>query len=125
VLPDRYALVGYPRQGAPTVDLSAEPFGCMLVDPFETTLVVREQLLRILPDPVTVLAARRVIVLEGQLPDDLVGFMAALSAAIADRGIWLLALGAATRDHLLVADNQLAEAIDALAALAGANTPAP
>jgi hypothetical protein len=97
----------------------------MLVDPFETTLVVREQLLRILPDPVTVLAARRVIVLEGQLPDDLVGFMAALSAAIADRGIWLLALGAATRDHLLVADNQLAEAIDALAALAGANTPAP
>jgi hypothetical protein len=97
----------------------------VLVDPFETTLVVREQLLRSLPEPATVLAARRVIVLEGQLADDLVGFMAALSAAIADRGIWLLALGAATRDHLLVADNQLAEAIDALAALAGANTPAP
>jgi hypothetical protein len=97
----------------------------VLVDPFETTLVVREQLLRALPEPATVLAARRVIVLEGQLADDLVGFMAALSAAIADRGIWLLALGAATRDHLLVADDQLGEAIEALAALAGANTPAP
>jgi hypothetical protein len=97
----------------------------VLVDPFETTLVVREQLLRTLPEPATVLAARRVIVLEGQLADDLVGFMAALSAAIADRGIWLLALGAATRDHLLVADDQLAEAIEALAALAGVNTPAP
>ena len=97
----------------------------MLVDPFETTLVVREELLRVLPEPATVLAARRVIVLEGQLADDLVGFLAALSAAIADRGIWLLALGAATRDHLLVADDQLAEAIDALAALAGENTPAP
>jgi hypothetical protein len=97
----------------------------VLVDPFETTLVVREQLLRALPEPATVLAARRVIVLEGQLADDLVGFMAALSAAIADRGIWLLALGAATRDHLLVADDQLAEAIEALAALAGVNTPAP
>jgi hypothetical protein len=97
----------------------------VLVDPFETTLVVREQLLRALPEPATMLAARRVIVLEGQLADDLVGFMAALSAAIADRGIWLLALGAATRDHLLVADDQLAEAIEALAALAGANTPAP
>ena len=97
----------------------------MLVDPFETTLVVREELLRVLPEPATVLAARRVIVLEGQLADDLVGFLAALSASIADRGIWLLALGAATRDHLLVADEQLAEALDALAALAGANTPAP
>jgi hypothetical protein len=97
----------------------------VLVDPFETTLVVREQLLRSLPEPATVLAARRVIVLEGQLADDLVGFMAALSAAIADRGIWLLALGAATRDHLLVADEQLAGAMDALAALAGENTPAP
>jgi hypothetical protein len=97
----------------------------VLVDPFETTLVVREELLRVLPEPATVLAARRVIVLEGELADDLVGFLAALSAAIADRGIWLLALGAATRDHLLVADDQLAEALDALAALAGANTPAP
>ena len=97
----------------------------MLVDPFETTLVVREELLQALPEPATVLAARRVIVLEGQLADDLVGFMAALSAAIAERGVWLLALGAATRDHLLVADDQLAEAIDALASLAGDNTPAP
>jgi hypothetical protein len=97
----------------------------VLVDPFETTLVVREVLQRSLPQPATVLAARRVIVLEGQLADDLVGFMAALTGAIADRGIWLLALGAATRDHLLVADEQLAEAIDALASLAGENTPAP
>jgi uncharacterized protein len=97
----------------------------VLVDPFETTLVVREELLRSLPQPATVLAARRVIVLEGQLADDLVGFMAALARAIADRGIWLLALGAATRDHLLVADDQLAEAIHALASLAGENTPAP
>jgi hypothetical protein len=97
----------------------------VLVDPFETTLVVREELLRSLPAPTTVLAGRRVIVLEGQLANELVGFMAALSGALADRGIWLLALGAATRDHLLVAADQLAEAIQALASLAGENTPAP
>jgi hypothetical protein len=97
----------------------------VLVDPFEATLVVREELLRSLPAPATVLAARRVIVLEGQLADDLVGFMAALTAALADRGIWLVALGAATRDHLLVADDQLGEAIRALASLAGENTPSP
>ena len=45
--------------------------------------------------------------------------MAAITAALAAHGIWLLALGAATRDHLLVADDRLADALAALAALAG------
>jgi hypothetical protein len=121
-LPGRYALVGYPPGAAPLPDLVAEPFGCVLVDPFETTLVVREALAKTLPEPATLLADRRVILLEGQLDDDLVGFMAAVTAALADRGIWLLALGAATRDHLLVADDQLAEALDALEGLAGRST---
>ena len=71
------------------------------------------------------LADRRVILLEGQLDDDLVGFMAAVTAALAERGVWLLALGAATRDHLLVADDQLAEALDALESLAGGSSSAP
>jgi hypothetical protein len=97
----------------------------VLVDPFETTLVVRCELVETLPEAATVLDGRRVILLEGRLGDDLVGFMAAVTAALAERGIWLLALGAATRDHLLVADDRLAEALAALASLAGANTPAP
>jgi uncharacterized protein len=91
-------------------------------DPFETTLIVRAAVAETLPEPTTLLGDRRVIVLEGQLDDDLVGFMAAVTTALAERGVWLLAIGAATRDHLLVADDQLARALDALEALAGRNT---
>jgi uncharacterized protein len=97
----------------------------VLIDPFETTLVVRADLVGTLPEPATLLGERRVIVLEGQLPGDLVGFMAAVAGALGERGVWLLALGAATRDHLLVADDQLADALDALASLAGRSNPAP
>ncbi len=45
--------------------------------------------------------------------------MAAIAAALAERGIWLLALGAASRDHLLVADDRLEDALDALACAGG------
>ena len=87
--------------------------------------MLRSELASALPEPATLLADRRVILLEGQLGDDLVGFMAAVTAALAERGIWLLALGAATRDHLLVADDQLDDALAALASLAGRNNTAP
>ena len=107
------------------VDLSAESFACVLIDPFETTLVVRSELVETLPEAATMLGDRRVLLLEGQLPGDLVGFMAAVSGALGERGVWLLALGAATRDHLLVADDQLQDALDALASLAGRSNPAP
>jgi hypothetical protein len=47
--------------------------------------------------------------------------MAAVATALAERGVWLLALGAATRDHLLVSDEQLETALGALRALAAAS----
>jgi hypothetical protein len=97
---------------------AGEPFACVLHDPFETTAIVRESTAAGLPEPLTSLTGRRVILLEGQLPDDLHGFMAAVAGALAAEGIWLLALGAATRDHLLVADEDLATALAALRALA-------
>jgi hypothetical protein len=112
-------LLGYTRGSAPAVELADEPFACVLHDPCETTLIVRTALAAALPEPATLLGDRRVILLEGTLPDDLVGFMAAVSAALAEGGIWVLALGAATRDHLLVGDDRLADALAALHALAG------
>jgi hypothetical protein len=84
---------------------------------------VRSALASALPAPASRLDHRRVILLEGQLPDDLHGFMAAVATAIAERGVWLLAIGAATRDHLLVADDQLVEALGALRALADQHAP--
>jgi hypothetical protein len=95
----------------------------VLHDPFETTVIVRSALVETLPEPATRLDDRRVIVLEGQLPDDLHGFMAELARALAERGVWLLAVGAATRDHLLVAEEQLDVALAALRALAGRAQP--
>jgi uncharacterized protein len=114
-------LLGYPPGAAPAVALADEPFACLLHDPLETTLIVREQVAAGLPAPQTSLGGRRVILLEGQLPDDLHGFMAAVAGALAGAGVWLLALGAATRDHLLVADEQLEPALGALRALAAAS----
>jgi hypothetical protein len=90
-------------------------------DPFETTLVVRAGLADALPEPGSRLDDRRVLLLEGQLGDDLHGFMAAVSGALGARGVWLLAIGAATRDHLLVAEAQLDDALDALGGLASQN----
>jgi hypothetical protein len=125
-LPDRYALVGYPIGGEmPPLDLADEPFAYVLSDTLELTLIVRSSVAERLPTPATLLGDRRVILLEGRLGDDLVGFMAAVTAALAERGVWLLALGAATRDHVLVADDQLDDALDALASLAGRNNTAP
>ena len=97
----------------------------MLYDPFETTRVVRAELADALPEPGSRLDDRRVILLEGQLGDALYGFMAAVAGALGARGIWLLAIGAATRDHLLVAEAQLDDALDALGGLASQNRLQP
>jgi hypothetical protein len=118
-------LLGYRPGDAPELDLAHEPFACTLRDPYETTLIVRAAVAERMPAPATRLDRRRVILLEGQLDDELVGFMAVVTATLAERGIWLLALGAATRDHLLVAEDQLEDALGALEQLAGRNTPGP
>ena len=44
----------------------------------------------------------RVIVLTGKLHPDLTGFMSTIAGALAERGIPLVPIGAATRDHLVV-----------------------
>jgi hypothetical protein len=118
-------VLGYARDTVPAVDLAREPFACVLHDPFETTLILRSAVAETLPPALSVLDGRRVILLEGQLADDLHGFMAVVSGALAERGLWLLAVGAATRDHLLVADADLDDALDALRRLAGREQDAP
>lgn len=104
LLEDEYALLGYERGVAPASPdaLSAESFGARIDDPFETTFVLRIALARTLPPPATEQSPLRVIVLAGELPHNLTGFMSTLAGALAERGIPLVPLGAATRDHLLV-----------------------
>jgi hypothetical protein len=77
---------------------------------------VRERLVDTLPPPASATRGLAAVVLPGELDPQLTGFMAALAAALAARGVPLVPIAAATRDHLLVPAARLD---DALAALAG------
>jgi len=104
LLEDDYALLGYERGTAPASPdaLSAESFGVRIDDPYETTFVLRTALARTLPPAATEQSPMRLIVLSGELPHDLTGFLSTIAGALAERGIALVPLGAATRDHLLI-----------------------
>jgi hypothetical protein len=100
-----------------------EPFCALIVDKDEVTLVV--------PHDVPVeFGARlrgheaiayqyRLITIDAVLPPDLVGFMAKISAALADAGVTLLPYAAFSRDHLLVPEAQFETAMAALQKLKG------
>jgi uncharacterized protein len=59
----------------------------------------------------------RVISFDLDLPGGLVGFMAAISGALAAAGVPLLAVCAYSKDHLLVREEHLDAALEAIAAL--------
>ncbi|HEX9441147.1 MAG TPA: ACT domain-containing protein, partial [Roseiflexaceae bacterium] len=59
----------------------------------------------------------RVISFDLDLPDDLVGFLAAAGRAIADAGVPILAICAYAKDHIMVREPHLAAALAALDAL--------
>lgn len=63
----------------------------------------------------------RVISFDVDLPPDLLGFMAALSATMASAGVPLLAVSSFARDHLVVREADLEWATDAIAALVAAH----
>lgn len=99
-----YAMLGYERGTAPPSppELAAESYAVRIDDPFETTMVLRRELADRLPQAATRVDGLRVIVLVGQLDPELTGFMSTVAGALAERGIPLVPMGAATRDHLLV-----------------------
>jgi uncharacterized protein len=62
----------------------------------------------------------RVISFELDLPNDLVGFLAVASRALADAGVPILAICGYTKDHILVREEHLERTLAALGALGGA-----
>jgi hypothetical protein len=62
----------------------------------------------------------RVISFDLDLPNDLVGFLAVASRALAEAGVPILAICGYTKDHILVREEHLERALAALGALAGA-----
>jgi hypothetical protein len=104
LLDGEYELVGYERGTAPPSPeaLTAESFAVRIDDPFETTFVLRRELGASLPQPAARIGPLRAIVLAGELPSDLTGFMSTIAGALAERGVPIVPVGAATRDALLV-----------------------
>jgi hypothetical protein len=99
----------------------AGSFWQLVVEPEIVTLVVTEAEWRTIGHAFPHARAERgyrVISFDLDLPDGLVGFMAAVSGALAAVGAPLLAVCGYTRDHLLVRVQHLDAALAALAALA-------
>ena len=121
--PDELALVQLPRPLAPRVApvVSALPgFWSLTLDDLELTLVLPtadwQKLAPSWPEA-TVARPYRLLTFDLPLPLDLVGFLAAVSAALAAKGLSIYALSAFTRDHLLVRAEDLPAAAAVLAAL--------
>lgn len=95
-----------------------EPFMAMIVDKDEVTLVLTEaeatEFSRRLPGARKSEAHYRLITFDIELEPTLVGFMASVSAILAEAGVTLMPFAAFARDHLLVPVAQYEQAIAAL-----------
>jgi hypothetical protein len=96
----------------------SEPFCALIVDKHEVTLIVPPEALEAfakrLRDHAVIESRYRLITIDAVLPPDLVGFMAAISTALANAGISILPYAAFSRDHLLVPEAQFDTAIASL-----------
>lgn len=125
VRPERFALVGLqPRERQLALRLfpsDTSPFTLLFNEPEMVTMVLPETAWRSIAPAfprARVQRPYRVISFELDLPADLVGFMAAVTRQLADAGVPLLAACGYTRDHLMVLDEHLTNAMAALDRLA-------
>lgn len=100
---------------------TGDPFCALIVDQHEVSLVIPseayEDFIPRLRDHTANPERYRVITIDVELPPDLVGFMAAVSAALAQAGIPIMPYAAYSRDHLMVPERFLPEALRVLEAL--------
>ena len=125
--PERFVLVGLaPRERLVAVRLLegvVAPFTQLIVEPDVVTLVLPEAEWRALRPAFP--GARlqgpfRVISFDLDLPDDLVGFLAAVSRALADASVPILAICGFAKDHVMVREEHVEKALAAIESLASA-----
>jgi hypothetical protein len=117
-----YLLVKLPPSGitaaAGVVAEISDPFCALIVDKDEVTLVVPheavEEFGRRMRDHISSTSYYRLITIDAVLEPDLVGFMAAVSAALAQAGVPVFPYAAYSRDHILVPADQYDAALAAL-----------
>ena len=123
LLEQEFTLLGYGRGSAPPSPeaLLAEGFSARIDDPLETTFVLRSTLADTLPAADTRQDRLRVILLVAPLPPELTGFASTISGALAERGVPIVLVGTASRDHLIVPDTAWPEALAVLRGLRDAS----
>lgn len=125
--PERYALVGLdPRERLLALQLLAgitRSFWQIVVEPHLITLLLAEPDWREISPAFPAAHTQwhfRAISFDLDLPEDLVGFMAAITGALAGAGIPLLAICTYARDHVLVREDHLDAALQAIESLVAA-----
>jgi uncharacterized protein len=126
--PERFVVAGLaPRERLLAMQLlrsATGPFVQFTVEPDMLTLIVAEADWRILSPAfprARVERPLRVISFDVDLPADLKGFLAAITGALATAGVPLLAICGYTKDHVLVREEHLDAAMQAVAALVSAH----
>lgn len=126
--PERFVVVGLaPRERLLALRLLPGVTGSfwqLVVEPDVVTLVVAESEWRVIGQAfphARVERHYRAISFDLDLPDGLVGFMAAVSGALAAADVPLLAVCGYTKDHLLVRDQHLEAALAAIDTLVTAH----
>lgn len=121
---DTYRLIKLPANAvsaaAGIIAEISEPFCVLIVDQHEVTLLIPN-------DAVEDFTPRmrdhqlgetyRLITADAILEPDLLGFMAAVSTALAEAGVGVFPYAAYTRDHIIVPNAQLDQALKTLDAL--------
>ena len=104
---------------SPELSPRAESSMMLLRDPFEVTLLVEEEdwrAMRHAAREARVEAGFRLVTLDVQLGWHVVGYLARVTAILAEAGVPVGALSAFSRDHLIVKQNDLGRALRALGA---------
>ncbi len=99
-----------------------EPFSTAVVDKDEVTLLLPwESWVQVRDEMAAYDEARGYRLITFDTPADLglVGFIAALSAVLAEAGIAIISISAFTRDHVLVQQEDLDRAVEALSSFFG------
>lgn len=125
---DVYRLLKLPPQAvtaaAGVIAEIGEPFCALLVDKNEVTLVIPDEAVehfgKRLPGH-TLGGTYKLITVEAELEPDLIGFMSAVSTALAGANVGVFPYAAFTTDHILVPEAQLEAALEALKSLQAAS----
>jgi len=123
VAPETYVLVGLRHADwarlleNPELSPRAESNFMLLRDPFEVTLLVEEsdwRAMRHAARDAKTEAGFRLVTLDVELGWDVVGFLAHVTRILADASVPVGALSAFTRDHLLIKQDDLGNALRVL-----------